>query len=212
MKFNHQIRNSLYGIMLLGMALAPIGIMRAPASETGKCLTKVVSITLASQQISFCAPTSQPFQVVEDNLAVPEVPYAQLSQVSGFGMVNIKSASPGYAPGIDTPVYTAGAVDAYRQTVRNMESTNTNLVVSDGPTAVFWGESVPGLELDSSPSDSLVNGKIRLIEWDAEHAGRLWSIVVAWDPGMANANEWECSLKLFYTSRIRSPKCTRFSH
>jgi hypothetical protein len=59
-KFNYLIRKSLYGVILLGLALAPVGIFHAQAAATGNCPTKMVSITLASQQISFCAPTSRP--------------------------------------------------------------------------------------------------------------------------------------------------------
>jgi hypothetical protein len=183
--------------MLLGMALPTFGVVRTLAAETGKCPTKMVRITLASEQISFCAPTGQPYQVVEDNIAVPEVRYAQLNQVSGYGIVNIKSVTPGYAPGIGTPVYTAGDVDTYRQAIRNMESINANLIVSNGPAAVFSNESVPGLEMDTSLAASSGNGKIRTLEWDVERASRLWSIVIAWDTGMVNSNEWEAASKTF---------------
>jgi hypothetical protein len=191
-KFNHQIRNSLCGIMLLSLVLTHFGMNRASAAQSGDCLTKVIRITLALQQISFCAPTSQAFQVVEDNIAVPEVPYAQLNQTNGYGIVNIKAANPGYAPGLGKPIF-AGDGEAYRQAVRNQESTSTDLVVSDGPSAVFWDESVPGLQADTTSPVSSGTGIIRSIEWDVVHAGRLWSIIIAWDTGMQNANDWQAA-------------------
>jgi len=178
--------------MLLILVLAHFGMNRASAAQTGNCLTKSIRITLASQQITFCAPTSQPFQVVEDNIAVPEVPYAQFNQVSGYGIVNIKAAAPGYAPGLGKPIFT-GDGEAYRLAVRNQESARTDQVVSDGPSAVFWGESVPGVQMDTSLPASSGNGIIRTIEWDEVYAGRLWSIIIAWDTGMQNANEWQAA-------------------
>jgi len=154
-----------------------------------------VRITLTSEQIHFCTPISQPYNVIEDNISDRNVSYAQLNQVSGYGVVNIKSVTPGYSPGIGRPIYDLGGVDEYRQAVWDIESSKTDRVVSNGPTGVFWNETVPGIQIDVSLPISLGNMKVRTIEWYVEHNSRLWSFIITWDTEIENSNEWNESSK-----------------
>jgi hypothetical protein len=78
-----------------------------------------------------------------------------------------------------------------------MESANTDRVVSDGPSAIFWGESVPSFQMDISMPTSSGKDIVRTIEWDLDHAGRFWSIIIGWDTGMQNANEWQAASVAF---------------
>ena len=217
-KFNHHTRKALHGIVVLGLIFSTIGagsqpITLAPEAETGttpdasttgpvsdspnQCLTEVIRITLASEQIYFCTPISQPYNVIEDNISDPYVSYAQLNQVNGYGIVNIKSVTPGYTPGIGRPVYDLGGVGEYRRAVWTIESLKTDRVVSNGSTGVFWNETVPGIQIDTSLPTSLGNMKVRSIEWYVEHNSRLWSFIITWDTEIKNSNEWNESSKKY---------------
>ena len=169
------MRKILYVIMLLGMAFSTFGV-RALEADSGtragtvvptvtaanagmaslvsaspnECFTQTVRITLASEQISFCAPTSLPINVVEDSTSDPYVSYAGLDQINGYGIVNIKATTPGNTPGIGRPIYNLGGILEYRQAVWNIESPKTDRIVSNGPTGVFWNETVPGIQVDVS--------------------------------------------------------------
>jgi hypothetical protein len=210
-KFNHNIRIGLHGIVVIGLTFSSIRAgsqlnVHAREAETGiehlasmtglipdsfgHCLTKEVTITLASEQINFCTPISQTYNVSEDNFSDPNVSYAQLNQVNGYGIVNIKSVTPGYAPGIGRPVYDLGSIEEYRQAVWTSESSKTDQVVSIGPPGVFWNETVPGIQIDISLPTSVSNTKIRSIEWYVEHNNRLWSFIITWDTEIINSNEW----------------------
>jgi hypothetical protein len=162
-------------------------------SDPGECLTQAVHITLASEQISICAPTSLPFHVVEDSSSDASVHYAGLDQTDGYGIINIKAAAPGTAPGPGRPVYNSGEGFAYRQAVWNLEAAKTDRKVSNGPTGLFWNEAIPGIQVDLSLSTSAGNLKVRSIEWYLEHANRLWSFIITWDTEMQNAGEWEAA-------------------
>jgi hypothetical protein len=208
---NHQFRIVVHGIVVFGLTFLTIGAGSQPnvhargaetrtalyASTTGlipdspnQCLTKVVQITLASEQINFCAPTSQLSNIIEDNISDPNVSYAQLNQVDGYGIVNIKSVTPGYTPGIGRPVYDLGGVDEYRQAVWKIESSKTDRVVSNGPIGFFWNKTVPSIQIDTSLPTLLGNLKVRSIEWYVEHNSRLWSFIITWDTEIINSNEW----------------------
>ncbi len=216
--FNNHIRKALHGIVVLGLTFSPIGPVSQPAvhaleGETGtrpdtsttglipdspnQCLTNVVRITLASERINFCAPTSQLSNIIEDNISDPNVSYAQLNQVNGYGIVNIKSVVPGYTPGLGRPVYDLGGIDEYRQTVWTLESSKTDRVVSNGPTGVIWNEIIPSIQIDTSLPTSVGNIKVRSIEWYVEHDSRLWSFIITWDTEITNSNEWNESSKNF---------------
>ncbi len=166
-------------------ASSPAAVRPSPAevipASTDTCATQTVRITLASEQIEFCAPTSLPINVVEDNISVPNVSYAGLDQLDGYGFIGIKATSPGYAPGIDMPVYNAGEVVKYRQDVWDSESAKTDRLVSNGPSAVFWDETVPGMQVDFTIPTSSGSLHFRSIEWYVEHADRLWSFIIRWD-------------------------------
>ena len=176
-------------------ASRPVAARHSPAeitsALTGVCATQTIRITLASEQIEFCAPTGLPINVVEDDASNPLAAYAGLNQIDGYGVVTIKAISAGYAPGPGRPVYTSGQVDAYRQTVFQIESSKTDRVVSKAPTGVFWGVSVPGIQVDDSLPTSSGILQVRSIEWYTEHNDRLWSLMISWNTGMQNASEWE---------------------
>jgi len=161
---------------------------------------------LASEQIFFCNPISQPYNVIEDNISDPNVSYAQLNQVNGYGIVNIKSVIPGYTPGIGRPVYDLSGVDEYRRTVWAIESSKTDRVVSSGPTGVFWNETVPSIQIDTSLPTSLGIVNVRSIEWVVEHNSRLWSFIITWDTGIINSNEWNESSKNFSIQKPEDAK------
>jgi CHAP domain len=209
--FNHHIRKALHGIVIWGLIFSTIGVGRLPndhgleavtgtlpeASTTGlvpasrnQCLTRAERISLVSEQMNICIPISQTYNVIEDNYSDPNVSYAQLNQLNGYGIVNIKSVTPGYTPGIGRPVYDLGDVAEYRQAVWSIESSKTDRVVSNGPAGVFWNETVPSIQIDLSLPTSLGNIKIRTIEWYVEHNSRLWSFIITWDTEIKNSNEW----------------------
>ena len=169
---------------------------RSPAVPDG-CPTQEIRISLAGQQVSFCAPTSRPVHVVQDNLADPGVGYAGLDQTGGYGIVNIKATSPGSSPGSGRPAYTSGGAAAYRQAVWSMEAARTDRGVSGGPTGFFWNETVPGMQLDLILPTSSGNLQVRSIEWYVEHADRLWSFILTWDTQMQNAGEWQAASRNF---------------
>ena len=80
------------------MGAASLPATFASAAQ-GACATQIVRITLAGEQIEFCAPTNQPYTAVEDSAADPVVSYAGLNQTSGIGIINIKATTDGHAPG-----------------------------------------------------------------------------------------------------------------
>ena len=144
------MRKCLHGILAAGLAISTIGAgfpppvpvpmgsvpgkPSGPVSEAaGVCLTQPVRITLASEQVSFCAPTDQPFSAAEDSASDPAVNYAGLSQLDGYGILNIKATAPGNMPGTGRPVYTSGGIDAYRQAVWDMETARPDRSVSTKP-------------------------------------------------------------------------------
>jgi uncharacterized delta-60 repeat protein len=176
----------------LGAGLAPSG---GYSVVPGKCLTQTVRLTLASEQISFCAPSSFPVSVVEDNISDPSVNYAGLDQKDGYGVINIKATLAGNTPGIGRPVYTSDGVIAYRQVVKTIEAARSDRIVSDGPLGIFWNETVPSMQLDVSLPTSSGRNNVRSIEWYFTHNNRLWSFIIAWDTGMQNAAEWEAASK-----------------
>ncbi len=206
-KFSTHFRKFLYGLMIAGLALStlgaslpsavrpasPAGAVKAAPSASGACLTQVVTITLASEQVSFCSPTSLPVSVVEDGSPDAFVGYAGLAQRDGFGSVNIKATVGGKTPGVGRPVYTPGGVVAYRQTVRDMETARDGRVVSSGPTGLFWDETVPGMQVDLTLPTSAGDLKVRSIEWYVEHNHRLWSFIMTWDTGLPTASDWEAA-------------------
>ena len=195
--------------MTLGLALSALGAARLPAAHLHliggameavsaapvACLTQTVRITLASEQVGFCAPASLPFNTIEDSNADAEVNYAGLNQIEGYGIVNIKATAPGNAPGPGRPVYTSGSVAAYRQAVWNMEAAQNDRNVSKGPSGLFWSETVPSVQIDVSLSLSTGTLQVRSIEWYVEHDNRLWSFILTWDTAMQNASEWEAASK-----------------
>ena len=188
-------------------------ILQGPASQDGlspksthtasflnnsdRCLTHLVQFTLSSEQISFCAPTIQPYQVVEDRIADPEVVYAQLNQISGYGIVNIRSVNPGNLPGLGRPVYGLGGIVEYRQAIWNVELIKNDQLISSGPIGVFWNETVPSIQIDATLPTSIGNMKTRSVEWDVERAGQLWIFLMSWDTGMKNANAWQMASRAF---------------
>jgi hypothetical protein len=163
------------------------------SASSGECLTQAVRITLTSEQISLCAPTNLPFNVVEDSVSDPYVSYAGLDQMDGFGIVNIKATAAGNAPGIGRPVYNSGDVVAYRQAVWQIESSKKDRIVSNGPTGLFWNETVPGIQVDLTLPTYSGEMKVRSIEWYVEHNNRLWSFIITWDIEMQNAAGWEAA-------------------
>jgi hypothetical protein len=173
-----------------------------------RCLTSMVRITIASEQISFCAPTSLPINIVEDSTSDPYVSYAGLDQINGYGIVNIKATTPGNTPGIGRPIYNLGGVVEYRQAVWDIESLKTDRIVSNGPTGVFWNETVPSVQIDTTLPISFGNLMIRSIEWYVEHHGRLWSFIMVWDTEAQNAQEWSEASKSFI---VQAPDVTKLA-
>ncbi len=169
-----------------------------PAPEAAdQCLTQTVRITLASEQVSFCAPTSLPINVVEDGTSDSEVSYAGLNQFGDYGFMSIKATSPGNSPGPGWPVYNAGQVSAYRRAVRDLETARTDRTVSAGPSAQLLGETVAGMQEDITLSTSVGDQQLRTVEWYLEHNNRLWSFILTWDTGMQNAREWKAASENF---------------
>jgi uncharacterized delta-60 repeat protein len=206
--FNPFMRKFLHGGLALGLALSTLGAARLPASHlsSSDCHTQEVRITLAGEQIRFCTPTGQAFNIVEDNTSDPYVSYAGLNQIEGYGIVNIKATIAGYTPGPGRPVYTSGEAAAYRQAVWELETSKTDRVVSDGPTAVFWDETVTSMQMDLMLPLSSGDLQVRSLEWYVEHAGRLWSFILTWDTGMSNAAEWEQASKNFSIQKTAGGK------
>lgn len=167
--------------------------MEVVSAPPGGCLTQTVRITLASEQVSFCAPTSLSFIVVEDSTSDDSVNYAGLSQLTGYGIVNIKATAFGNTPGTGRPVYAGDGAAAYRQAVWDLENPKTDRSVSDGPFGVFWNETVQGIQENFSLSRSTGNMKVRTVEWYVVHNKRLWSFIIAWDTEMQNAREWDAA-------------------
>ena len=167
------------------------------AASARECSTQRVRVTLDSEQISFCAPTSQSFNVVQDNLSDAYISYAGLNQMDGYGIVNIKATTPGYAPGPGRPEYTSGQMAEYRQKVWDIESSKTDRVVSSGPEGLFWNETVPSMQVDFSLPALSGYMQLRSIEWLIEHNGLIWSFILTWDTEMKNATEWERASRIF---------------
>ena len=182
------------------------GAFKAVSAAPGVCLTQPVTITLASEQVSFCAPTSLPFNVVEGNNSDSSVNYAGLTQMDGYGILNIKATAPGNMPGPGRPVYTSDGVAVYREAVWDTETGKADRGVSKGPSGVFWNETFPGIQVDVSLSTSAGDLKVRSIEWYVEHNGRLWSFIFAWDNEMQNAPEWEAASGNFSVQKAESVK------
>jgi CHAP domain len=198
---DRHLRAALLWMLVVGLALGTSAAGQPPAGRfpaaPGGCPTQEIRLSLAAQQVSFCAPTSRPVHVVEDNRSDPGVGYAGLDQGVGYGIVNIKASSPGSAPGIGRPVYTSGELAAYRQAVWSMETAKTDRRVSGGPTGIFWNETVPGMQLDLILPTSSGVLRVRSIEWYVEHANRLWSFILTWDTEMQNAGDWQAASRDF---------------
>ena len=161
----------------------------APVADEN-CPTYLVFVTLNSEQISFCAPSTLSSNVVEDNLTDPGVAYAQFNQLEGYGSVNIKSIALQISPGAGRPVYdTSGAV-GYREAVWNIESSKSDRVISSGPVGMFWNELVPSIQIDASIATSQGTMNILSTEWYVEHNSRLWSFTITWNTALSNAAEW----------------------
>jgi uncharacterized delta-60 repeat protein len=187
------VRTTLLGLMTLGLALSTIGAVNPPTAPPGACLTQAIRISLAGEQVSFCAPANLPYTVVEDSTSDASVNYAGLAQLDGYGIVNIKATAPGNAPGIGRPVYTLDDAVAYRQAVWNQEIVKTDRNVSNGPTGLFWNETIQGIQEDLSLTTSAGNLQVRSIEWYVTHDNRLWSFIITWNTEMQNASEWEAA-------------------
>jgi uncharacterized delta-60 repeat protein len=160
------------------------------------CSTSPVLITLASEQLEFCSPTSLPYNVTEDDRTISSIGYAGLDQFEGYGFMTIRAASPGSAPGPGWPVYTSN-VAAYSQVVLTAESSHTDQSVSPGPSAELWGESIPSIQIDFTLVTSDDEIPLRTVEWFIEHNARLWLFSLTWDVSMPNELEWEQSAANF---------------
>ncbi len=195
---------TLNGIVVLGLAFSSIGnpvhkaaavaanvspssqVSALPASASpGRC-----ALRLASEQILFCSPTDLPVNIVEDSTTDVHVNYAGLNQLEGYGIVNIRATSPGYATGPAEPVYHPGRLAEYRQALEARGSSLPGSLFTDGPVALLWGEKVTGLQLEYTFSTSSGDIKYRSIEWNLEHNGRLWSFIITWDTAIQNAAAW----------------------
>jgi uncharacterized delta-60 repeat protein len=198
--------------MVIGLAFSTLGASRSPAParqpvsnahllaipvDPGDCPIQTVRITLASEQVAFCAPSSLPYDVVEDSTSDPNANYAGLSQLQDYGILTIKAILPGNRPGPGRPVYLSGEAAIYRLAVMNQETAKTDRLVSNGPAAIFWNESIPGIQEDLTLSLSTGNLQVRSIEWVVVHNGRLWSFNFAWDIGMQNAGDWQAASRNF---------------
>jgi hypothetical protein len=209
---NKHLHTSLLCMLVVELAFATTAADYLPTGRLpdspGGCRTQEIRLSLAGQPLSFCAPTSRPVQVVEDNLADPGVSYAGLDQVEGYGIVNIRASLPGSTPGIGRPVYTSGGAAAYRQAAWEIETAKADRKVSSGPTGIFWNESVPGMQLDLVLPTSSGHLRIRSIEWAVEHAGRLWIFILSWDTQMPNAGEWQAASRMFAVQERTSARST----
>jgi uncharacterized delta-60 repeat protein len=195
--------------MLAGMLFSTMGAASLPATfasaAQGACATQIVRITLAGEQIEFCAPTNQPYTAVEDSAADPVVSYAGLNQTSGIGIINIKATTDGHAPGPGRPVFYLGGISAYRQAVEELETAKADRTVSNGPTGIFWEQNVPGIQIEATIPAPAGSTKLRTIEWNVEHNGRLWSFNFAWDIQMPNAAGWKAAASVFSVRMAATP-------
>jgi uncharacterized delta-60 repeat protein len=189
---NRPIWKIFNGILALILVFPSFNVRHVSAASTD-CPTPPVRLTLASEQIEFCSPTSLPYTAVEDSASVPNVSYGGLDQRTGYGLLSIKAASPGYGPGPGKPAYKPGDLEAYRQVIREAETSQPDRLVSDGPSANLWGESVPAMQVEFVLQTSLGDLPLISIEWLVEHNDRLWSIAIAWDTTVENAAEWEAA-------------------
>ena len=211
MKTDGPIWKALRGILVLGLASSLLGIQARPAAASASpysltCATQPVRLSLASEQITFCSPTSLPFSAVEDSLSDPNVNYAGVSQLQGYAFANIRAVASDNASGPSMPFYTAGDLEGYRQAVRQSQAAQTNSRLSAAPTASLWGEEVAGLQADYDLSTSLGVLSLRTVEWDLEHDGRLWVFLLTWDTGLPNADEWENAAGHFIVQDISATK------
>lgn len=160
------------------------------------CATnKTVLVTLAGEQISFCAPTALQYNVVEDNASDQFSSYAALSQASGNAYLTVKSTLPDHVPSVGRPVYKTGDIANYRQSIMNSEAAKSDRRITAGPGGVFWGNTVTGMamQVDLSAGIGTSSEPMTSVEWNVEHGGRLWTVVIAWDTQLANAVEWNAS-------------------
>jgi uncharacterized delta-60 repeat protein len=180
---------ALNGVWVLGLLLFPANLGAHPSRLEAECATQVVRLTLANEQIQFCAPTSLPFTAIEDNLTIPQVAYAGLNQLDGYATFNIRAALPGAQPGPGMPVYMAGQVDAYRQAAHDLAASSSGRV-TNADSADLWGEKVPGFQTDDTLPSPQKDRHFHTVEWEVEHNGRLWVFSLAWDTAIRNAGEW----------------------
>jgi hypothetical protein len=193
---NRPIWKIFNGILALILVFPSFNVRHVSAASTD-CPTLPVRLTLASEQIEFCSPTSLPYTAVEDNTSVPNVSYGGLDQRGGYGLLSIKAASPGYGPGPARPAYNPGEVEAYRQANREVETSQSDHSVGDGPSANLWGESVPGMQVELILQTSQGDLPLISVEWLVEHNHRLWSITITWDTTEENSAEWEAAAENF---------------
>jgi hypothetical protein len=203
------IRLSLSGVTLDAAIQARTGIVEPGREETNAnqpgllfvpssdCSTQPVRVTLAAEQVSFCSPTSLSLNIVEDSLSDFHISYAGLNQINGYGIVNIKVTSLGHTPGMGKPIYYLGNLARYRQDVWDTVSANQDLHVTDGPSGIFWNETVSGIQVDFSLPTTSGTMRLRSIEWYIEHNARLWSFILTWDTEMQNAAGWEQASRIF---------------
>jgi hypothetical protein len=158
-------------------------------------------VTLAGEQIRFCAPSAAKFSVAEDSASDQYSSYAALNQSSGYAYVNVKSTLPGYTPGIGRPIYQAGSIESYRQSILNSESAKPDRKVTAGPSGILWGETITGLALETALTTGTDNSQMTSVEWNVEHGGRLWTFVIAWDQRLANAGDWRAAAQGFVIVR-----------
>ncbi len=161
------------------------------------CATNLIFVTLAGEQISFCAPSAARFAVVEDSASDQFSSYAALNQSSGYAYINVKSTLPGHSPGIGRPVYQTGQIDNYRQAVLQSEAAKPDRAITPGWIGQYWGNAVSGFEMQTSLTTGTDNLQVTSVEWNVEHAGRLWTFVIAWDTQLANYAEWYAAAQKF---------------
>jgi hypothetical protein len=176
---------------------------RPPVGD--ECLNDSIWVTLNSEQIHFCAPTDLPSNIVEDSSSDPNMEYAQFNQAEGFGIINIKAITPGSSTGRGRPIYNAGELARYRQTMWELESSKGDRNVTAGPSGVFWGEVIPSIQIDAQLATSEGVMRVRSIEWSVEHNNRLWNIVVTWDTQLENKNEWIAAVNSFVIEQSSHP-------
>ena len=153
----------LRGIMVFGMAFSTLGMQSHPAkaasgpaspifleaklspleavsTAASDCATQTVRITLASEQVSFCSPTSLPFS---DGGRRSLRSKCKLCRLESSERIRLRQhplrSHPEMPVGPYMPVYTAGKLDDYRQIVRKRQSAQTNSRLSAGPFALLVG-------------------------------------------------------------------------